>query len=158
MSDTPKRLRLSTTATAAVTELLERFACDQCDHTYSNKANLDKHKRVDHQGVRYTCDCGAEFKSKYHLETHVASIHHNERHVCGECSKTFTRKDHLVAHMNSHMGIRYSCDCGATFTQRSSLNKHIKSIHLKYRYTCEICGSIFTEKGNLSAHKRLLHT
>ncbi|KAF2364881.1 BTB/POZ domain [Trinorchestia longiramus] len=51
--------------------------------------------------------------------------------VCETCGRRFNQKHHLRHHNYTHTGERpYSCPhCEQTFTQTSSRNKHIKTIH-----------------------------
>ena len=51
------------------------------------------------------------------------------------------------------------CDiCNKLFSNKSSLTKHIKSVHEKIKFKCEICTKNFTKKENLLSHKRNIHS
>ena len=47
--------------------------------------------------------------------------------------------------------------CGMSFTQKSSLKKHIATIHENKRYPCKDCDKIFTQSSGLHRHVRLFH-
>ena len=47
--------------------------------------------------------------------------------------------------------------CGMSFTQKSSLKKHIATIHENKRYPCIDCDKIFTQSSGLHRHVRLFH-
>ena len=48
------------------------------------------------------------------------------------------------------------CDiCNKLFSNQSNLRKHIKSVHEKMKFKCEICGS---QKDNLRRHKKAVHS
>ena len=78
-------------------------------------------------------DCGKLFKSKRSLFGHRKEKHSGvmEVHTCPECGKTFGRKSNLKAHRESlHYGKKFPCvHCDRIFTNRSSMNQHIKKTH-----------------------------
>lgn len=51
--------------------------------------------------------------------------------VCDICGRRFNQKHHLQHHKFTHTGERpYSCPhCDLTFTQTSSRNKHVRTVH-----------------------------
>ena len=51
------------------------------------------------------------------------------RHVCGECGKSFRRKDHLQDHSTTHLTHRpYSCDlCDYACNRKDRLQAHLLS-------------------------------
>lgn len=82
-----------------------------------------------------TCtDCGKIFKSKRSLFGHKKEKHSGvtEMHACPECGKTFGRKSNLKAHRESlHYGKKFPCQyCERVFTNRSSMNQHVKKTHI----------------------------
>ena len=45
----------------------------------------------------------------------------------------------------------FNCDkCDKRFSQKSGLNRHIKSVHENVRYNCDKCGKSFSQKDNLN--------
>ncbi len=79
-------------------------------------------------------DCGKLFKSKRSLFGHKKEKHSGitEVHHCPECGKSFGRKSNLKAHRESlHYGKKFPCSyCERIFTNRSSMNQHIKKTHV----------------------------
>lgn len=52
------------------------YNCDQCDKTYTRKANLNKHKLAIHDGIRFSCaHCDKIYSSKAYLNLHVNRMH-----------------------------------------------------------------------------------
>lgn len=52
--------------------------------------------------------------------------------VCRICSKTFSTTSNMLRHVRTHLGRRFVChyeNCDSLFTQRSSLQFHIGSVH-----------------------------
>ena len=96
---------------------------------------LATHNTQAHGHIRdLTCmDCGKLFKSKRSLFGHRKEKHSGmlEVHSCPECGKSFGRKSNLKAHRESlHYGKKFPCVyCERIFTNRSSMNQHIKKTH-----------------------------
>jgi len=96
---------------------------------------LATHNATAHGHVQdLTClDCGKLFKSKRSLFGHRKEKHSGmlEVHSCPECGKSFGRKSNLKAHRESlHYGKKFPCIyCERIFTNRSSMNQHIKKTH-----------------------------
>lgn len=92
----------------------------ECDKVYYKQCKLDIHIRSHTGEVRWSPLCWLQQRP----------------FVCPErgCSKSFTRKDHLVRHTNSHLGlderVQYSCQhqgCGKQYTNKAHLRRHEKT-------------------------------
>ena len=59
----------------------------------------------------------------------------------------------------SHREKPYQCvECGRRFLQRSSLENHLKVVHLKIKdYVCKLCSKAFGTKENLKTHTKRIH-
>ncbi len=74
---------------------------------------------------------------------------------CGHCSGTFKVKHALYTHLLIHTGVKeHSCSkCCKQFTQQSTLDSHMKSVHLKIKsYKCYVCTSAFSTSTALQFH------
>lgn len=108
---------------------LQRNTCPQCGHCFAQSADLRKHLRTVHEGLRpFRCDlCDKSFGEKGNLRKHRRSVHFNERpFACTTCSAAFAFKDGLARHIKLvHDNARpFTCRCGASYKQVSQLRRH----------------------------------
>ncbi len=77
-------------------------------------------------------DCGKEFDSARHLLRHQLEVNHLDL-VCHVCEKAFTLK--------------------------SSVRRHIKSVHVQEQYVCPHCPEVrsFNDASNLRRHVKNAH-
>lgn len=112
---------------------LEALKCLQCGKYFSKKVSLIKHMNL-HRGT-YSCE------------------------VCGKC---FSTKRSLEIHIDNHEGRKVNtamCNvCDKAFYDASSLNKHVKTVHMDYKpFPCTMCDRRFSENKTLVEHLRV-HT
>lgn len=78
---------------------------------------------------------------------------------CAICSKIFTRKYELKAHLSRHFGLNlFLCPvCGRQFSHSSNLIRHSR-IHSGVKpYKCKDCGKRFNQANSLHSHREYLH-
>lgn len=108
--------------------------CKLCN-SYVVSSLIDQHNSDVHGNMdRLVCqDCGKLFTSKRSLFGHKKEKHSGPVEVfpCVDCGKNFSRKANLKAHRDSlHFGKKFPCSfCERIFTNRSSMNQHIKKTH-----------------------------
>lgn len=110
------------------------ISCPFCQLKFMANGNLQSHIRTVHSTVRpYACsECEQSFTRGYHLKRHITSIHQKKRDFeCGVCNRRFLQQSHLTQHAWQHTGIKpFQCEqCEASYTSRSALNKHLRSVH-----------------------------
>merc|ERR1719186_49543 len=63
-----------------------KFACDQCDKTFSYENTVNRHIMAVHEGVRFPCaQCTYIATSNDGLTKHVQSQHGDYLHFCKQC-------------------------------------------------------------------------
>lgn len=118
----------------------------------------------------FKCDiCNKVLKTLKSLENHIVGMHEKRRHVgrvtgygtsrryhCTTCSYATPHSQTLVNHMRRHNGDRpFSCECGKSFTQASSLAAHRKTHSTTSYFTCTECGKQFKHAFTLKTHLRV---
>ena len=124
------------TETGAATHYLSvhlgvKYACDECDHRFTQTQSLQSHKRRMHRDkeVKEQCShCGGMFRA---LQLHIKEIH-GEIHKCTECAYETKRKSHLRDHIDfHHRGIyNYMCSqCDHKAIYARDLREHERKQH-----------------------------
>ncbi|XP_055909850.1 zinc finger and SCAN domain-containing protein 2-like [Eupeodes corollae] len=135
-------------------ENIRNHECEYCHERFFSKSTLICHLRR-HTGERpYKCEiCGKSFTQASIMKTHAA-LHTGKTVECNLCSKKFTRPSHLILHRRSHTGERpYLCThCPNRYRQKSHLDRHLDT-HMGVKHTCEICGKNYTKKSSLNTHR-----
>lgn len=105
-------------ATAAALAMAESLAAGPNTHNSSRSSNA-------------TSSRNNSVGSRGSVSSPAGSLLVPRSFVCEFCGRRFNQKHHLRHHKYTHTGERpYFCPfCDQTFTQTSSRNKHIKTIH-----------------------------
>ena len=74
------------------------------------------------------------------------------KYDCNQCDYRATKKSSLTRHIKSvHEGVKYDCNkCDYRATRLDNLTAHIKSIHKGIKYDCNQCDYRATQQGNLT--------
>ncbi|GAB2221698.1 hypothetical protein Drorol1_Dr00012883 [Drosera rotundifolia] len=143
----------------------KKFVCQEvgCGKEFMYESRLRKHEdsHVTLDSVEVFCiGCNKPFSNRTCLKTHLDSCH---RHVtCKICGCQHLRKN-IRRHLRSHevgSAERIRCDfeaCGRTFSKKSNLQQHIRTVHHKHRrFVCGVdgCGMRFTLKHVRDNHEK----
>ncbi|XP_017047255.1 zinc finger and SCAN domain-containing protein 21 [Drosophila ficusphila] len=153
----------------------KNFECPECPKRFYDAYTRNMHIRVLHKGENpFPCNhCNMSFSSGSSRHKHEVKVHgagpriltrqktkdeHDGRYFCSKCSKSFTTKNSLNYHMNSHNGTKpFKCKvCGRGFTDPNALRRH-QGLHDKFPYHCDICSKGFLLRCKLTEHQ-LVHT
>ena len=145
---------------------IKPYSCKYCKHSSARECDLAKHVKFVHLKPNpYECHkCESAFESKMQLKAHLNKVHLKKKLqssdlTCQYCDKSFSTKNYVEIHTKTvHLKMKqFSCsDCGKLFTQKSSLNLHIKR-HQQNRYNCDPCKIYFIQEKNLKQHVSETH-
>lgn len=140
-------------------ERVRGYQCDICGRSFSEKRNVDDHRRT-HTGERpFVCEtCGKSFAQRSSMKIHWKQMHESiKSHKCQYCEKSFIRRCHLVAHLTHHTGVRnYVCAvCGKAFLRSGTLKGHTAVHSTERPFKCTLCGDTFKLKKHLKQHGRV---
>ncbi|XP_064596746.1 PR domain zinc finger protein 14-like [Liolophura sinensis] len=141
------------------------YQCDRCGRMFAYNYYRDKHLKytrcVDSGNRKFPCDlCPRSFEKRDRLRIHVLHVHEKHRpHSCHVCQKTFSQSSSLNKHMRVHNGERpYKCVfCGKSFTASSILRTHIRQHSGEKPFKCKFCGKAFASHAAHDSHVRRTH-
>nr|XP_006013326.2 PREDICTED: hypermethylated in cancer 1 protein-like isoform X1 [Latimeria chalumnae]XP_006013327.1 PREDICTED: hypermethylated in cancer 1 protein-like isoform X1 [Latimeria chalumnae] len=77
-------------------------------------------------------------------------------YACWICGRAFTQRGTLNRHVRTHLGVKpYSCpECGMKFTRQYRVSEHLRVHGLRRAFQCERCGEKFKVLHQLTEHKK----
>ena len=147
----------------AVHENKVQYKCEMCSKEFIHREDFKRHKRENACLPRKCNVCGKIYQSVRSLKSHMKYSHNGESRPksCIYCFKTFTDRNALITHRNTHTDDekRNLCKvCGKCFRSNGILARHEQSQHSgQQTFCCEFCGKMCRELRNLEVHIRV-HT
>lgn len=155
------------------------LSCKHCDRQFKHKFNLKIHEAVHTGDKPLACEqCGAAFvmrnRLKQHMKTHkiyrcdlesctftcdkwtLLRKHISERHKkkCPSCSRKFSSDECLERHVLTHELVLKCSHCDLSYSNKSNLTSHVRSVHEKITYKCtfEGCNKELQHRKSLRNH------
>ena len=153
------------------------YTCNKCGLQYLFRQGYEVHTKQCNgaqENAKLKCPiCDLKFSTQQALTSHTFE-HRESGFECGDCGKTFTRRDYSNFHTcrrsdgscvriklksGEHMVLpQLVCHlCGKSFVNTTNLNRHILT-HGQKSIPCDLCGKMFTHMYAMKDHRKQVHS
>lgn len=144
----PKILIQYLVAAASLTDISQRFVCQECKAVFSSSGHLRAHIENKHHSdfsdfLTHASDDPLRKNSSQSLP--YVMVDGKKRPVCQLCNKSFAKKDHLTRHINS-------------LHNNSSSSSAFESFAPEQSFTCQMCAKRFSRPEFLRRHIEDVHS
>lgn len=126
--------------------------CEVCGSSFALPSRLKQHckRHKSYLCTQSDCDFSA---TKWSLLRKHLSLH---KQSCQFCSKSFSSKEALVNHEVKHSKGLQCPRCPLTYSRKSNLKTHVRTVHDKVFFTCsfEGCQKEFAHRKSLRHHQK----
>ena len=110
-----------------------RYECLECGKHFMKQSSLNLHFQTIHEGIKnHECNqCDYKTAFRHSLKKHIIAIHEEQKNYeCDQCDFKTAHKSYLKRHIDTHEGVRFSCEeCGKCYSTREVLKRHKKALH-----------------------------
>ena len=136
--------------------------CNDCEKEFTNRSQLIKHVRENHESSPQCFICGKVFSDKWASKKHILYVHEKMKNFeCSICKKRFgtnTLKERHIKQVHEKLKNFECLLCKKKFPQAQNLSWHIKGVHERLKpYKCDTCGGNFSQSASLSHHNKTIH-
>jgi len=146
--------------------------CDICSKVFTIASHLKQHNKDFHEnGKRFECEsCGIKFNIKGNLKRHQKTHDKNrpKPFKCQRCDYATDTKHSFKRHQETHdrqdkklaaMKNPIKCEKCSTFcNDQGRLRVHMKHVHPKVVFQCDLCARFFKLKSVLISHMKVHRT
>ncbi|RUS86072.1 hypothetical protein EGW08_006165 [Elysia chlorotica] len=139
----------------------EGFTCERCGKVFAYKYYRDKHLKytrcVDQGDRKFPCHmCSRSFEKRDRLRIHILHVHEKHRpHKCLVCAKSFSQSSSLNKHMRRETLVPRIILCVYFFRRHRMLMG--KTIEGQKDFECKHCGKAFASHAAHDSHVRRTH-
>ncbi|XP_029929204.1 zinc finger protein 629 [Myripristis murdjan] len=130
------------------------YECDLCKRIFTDLKECEWHVEWHKRTLgSFVCEsCGRIFSSQKSLTRHQKKICHH-RYSCTDCARSFTKKNALLKHSFSHLGLLpYTCvRCRCHFRLAKLYRQHKCE---PQRIHCVACLGVFRSQADFQKHKK----
>ncbi|KAK3588686.1 hypothetical protein CHS0354_028896 [Potamilus streckersoni] len=139
-----------------------KYQCSLCNNVYKTSSGLREHAMFhtpNNSGTRqFKCSedgCGKVFTRRNHLLDHLNMHLQVKPFQCAGCNKSFFTRYSLRRHQKfCVIQTSLACSvCKRRFKTRAFLQDHIDAVHVKQKFVCD-CGASFLWRPGLAKHRK----